>query len=150
VLKIQATPASQDIVDAIEIVRQLNADNSRKIPPNAPTSFIRKRWHDLVIKEEGIDRKYYELCLLSELKNVLRSGDAWVQGSRQFKDFNTYLISSEKFALLKKGNALPLTVPIDCDQYLQKRLDLLDSQLEKTNQLASIDQLPDAIINESA
>jgi len=149
VLKVQATPASQDIVDAIEIVRQLNIDNSRKIPANAPTSFIRKRWQDLVIKEEGIDRKYYELCLLSELKNVLRSGDAWVQGSRQFKNFNTYLIAPEKFALLKKDNVLPLTIPIDCDQYLQERLALLSNQLETTNQLAAADELPDAIINES-
>ncbi len=37
--------------------------------------------------DAGIDRRYYELCALSELKNALRSGDIWVQGSRQFKDF---------------------------------------------------------------
>ena len=35
----------------------------------------------------GIDRRFYELCALSELKNALRSGDVWVPGSRQFKDF---------------------------------------------------------------
>ena len=108
VLKIQATPASQGIVDAIEIVRQLNIDNSRKIPANAPTNFIRKRWQDLVIKEEGIDRKYYELCLLSELKNALRSGDAWVKGSRQFKNFNTYLIYSRKICTTEKRQCITI------------------------------------------
>ena len=34
-----------------------------------------------------MDRRFYELCVLSELKNALRSGDIWVEGSRQFKDF---------------------------------------------------------------
>ena len=136
-------------MDGIEVIRQLNADNSRKIPLNAPTNFIRKRWQDLVIKDNSIDRRYYELCLLSELKNVLRSGDAWVQDSRQFKDFNTYLISSEQFFLMKKHNKLPLTVPTDCNQYLQGRLELLETELEKTNRMAATDKLPGAIITES-
>ena len=30
--------------------------------------------------DASIDRRYYELCALSELKNSLRSGDIWVQG----------------------------------------------------------------------
>jgi hypothetical protein len=36
--------------------------------------------------------KKFGLCLLSELKNSLRSGGIWVQGSRQFKDFGEYLL----------------------------------------------------------
>ncbi len=52
----------------------------------------------------GIDRRYYELCVLSELKNSLRSGDIWVQGSRQFKDFDEYLVPIEKFATQKQNN----------------------------------------------
>ncbi|MCS6040309.1 hypothetical protein LNP20_30090 [Klebsiella pneumoniae subsp. pneumoniae] len=52
--------------------------------------------------DTGIDRRYYELCALSELKNALRSGDIWVQGSRQFKDFEDYLVPPAKFASLKR------------------------------------------------
>jgi TnpA family transposase len=149
VLNIQATPASQDIVDGIALLRSLNADNNRKLPLDAPTSFIKKRWQDLVIKDNGIDRRYYELCLLSELKNVLRSGDAWVQGSRQFKDFATYLITTEQFTQLKQNNELPLTVNIDCSQYLHERLTLLASQLATVNRMATDDELPDAVITDS-
>ncbi|MBY0545567.1 MAG: Tn3 family transposase [Gammaproteobacteria bacterium] len=148
-LKIQATPASQDIVDGIAILRSLNTENNRKLPLNAPTSFIRKRWQDLVFKDKGIDRRYYELCLLSELKGVLRSGDAWVQGSRQFKDFNTYLVTPEKYTTLKQNNELPLKVATDCDQYLYEHLTLLESELIKVNQMAAADDLPDAVITES-
>lgn len=149
VLKIQATPASQDIVDGIVILRTLNAGNSRKLPNNAPTRFIKKRWQDLVIKDKGIDLRYYELCLLSELKNVLRSGDAWVVGSRQFKDFNAYLISPEKYTQLKQNNGLPLKVDTDCNHYLQARLALLESRLETVNRMAAADELPDAAISEA-
>ncbi len=30
----------------------------------------------------GLDRKFYEICALSELKNALRSGDIWVKRAR--------------------------------------------------------------------
>jgi hypothetical protein len=34
----------------------------------------------------------YELCMFSELRNRLRAGDVWVDRSRQYQDFETYLI----------------------------------------------------------
>ena len=52
---------------------------------------MKKRWENLVFTADGVDRRFYELCALAELKNALRFGDVWVQGSRQFKDFDEYL-----------------------------------------------------------
>ncbi len=86
-----AAPAAKNVLDAIEVLRGMNTDNARKLPADAPTGFIKPRWQKLVMTDAGIDRRYYELCALSELKNSLRSGDIWVQGSRQFKDFEDYL-----------------------------------------------------------
>jgi TnpA family transposase len=143
VLKIQATPSSKDILAGVEILRRLNAENTRKLPDDTPTSFVKKRWKDVVFKGKDIDRRYYELCLLSELKNALRSGDAWVEGSRQFKDFNTYLIPLEKLNELKQNQALP---QMDCTQYLNERLELLEKRLAHINKLAAENALPDATI----
>jgi hypothetical protein len=98
VLKLRAAPAAKGVLDAIEVLRGMNSDNARKVPADAPTAFIKPRWAKLVLTDDGIDRRYYELCALSELKNALRSGDVWVQGSRQFKDFDEYLVPAEKFA----------------------------------------------------
>jgi hypothetical protein len=119
VLKLRAAPAAKDVLDAIEVLRGMNSDNARKVPADAPTDFIKPRWQKLVMTDAGIDRRYYELCALSELKNALRSGDIWVQGSRQFKDFEDYLVPPEKFASLKQSSELPLAVATDCDQYLR-------------------------------
>lgn len=148
VLKLRAAPAAMGVLDAIDVLRTMNAENARKVPADAPTEFIKKRWAKLVLIDEGIDRRYYELCALSELKNALRSGDVWVHGSRQFKDFDEYLLPAEKFATLKCTSELPLAVPTDCDQYLDDRLLLLERQLGTVNRMAGAGagDLPDAVI----
>jgi TnpA family transposase len=135
--------------EAIEALRRMHRDNARKVPADAPTDFIKPRWQKVVVTDTGIDRRYYELCALSELKNALRSGDVWVQGSRQFKDFEDYLMPSAQFASLKQASALPLAVPTDCDQYLSERLELLEAQLATVNRMALGNALPDAVITES-
>jgi TnpA family transposase len=149
VLKLRAAPAAKDLMDAIEIIKGMNDNGSRKITKRPPTKFIKKRWHKLVFNDEGIDQRYYELCALSELKNALRSGDMWVQGSRQFKDFDEYLVPTEKFFHLQQSNHLPLAININCEQYLHDRIQLLEQQLKVTNKLASANNLPDAIITNS-
>ena len=149
VLKLRAAPAAQGVLDAIDVLRGMHADNARKVPTDAPTEFIKNRWEKLVLTDDGIDRRYYELCALSELKNALRSGDVWVQGSRQFKDFDEYLVPAAKFATMKLASELPLAVATDCDQYLHDRLLLLDQQLKTVNRMAAANDLPDAIISES-
>jgi TnpA family transposase len=149
VLKLRAAPAAKGVLDAIDVLRDMNNDNARKVPADAPTAFIKPRWAKLVLTDDGIDRRYYELCALSELKNALRSGDVWVQGSRQFKDFDEYLLPAEKFATLKLASELPLAVSTDCDQYLHDRLELLEQQLTTVNRMAAANNLPDAIITES-
>ena len=146
VLKLRAAPAAKDVLAAIEALRLMNASNAKQVPTDAPSKFITPRWARLVKTDTGFDRRFYELCALSELKNKLRSGDVWVQGSRQFKDFDEYLVPSEKFTAMQLANELPLSVPTDCDQYLQERLTLLESQLAKTNLMALANELPDAII----
>jgi len=149
VLKLRAAPAAKRVLDAIDVLRGMNADNTRKMPADAPTDFVKKRWAKLVITNDGIDRRFYELCALSELKNALRSGDVWAQGSRQFKDFDEYLLPTEKFAALKQSGDLPLAVVTDCDQYLRDRLLLLEQQLETVNRMAASNDLPDTILTES-
>ena len=148
-LVLHAAPTAKVILEAIEMLKQLNVAKLRKIPDDAPTGFVRKRWKPLVFTSEGISRRYYELCLLAELKNSLRSGDIWVQGSRQFKDFNEYLLPTQKYLDLKESGRLALSVASDCEQYLKDRLQHLSQQLGIVDQLAAHDELPEASIGSS-
>ena len=72
-----------------------------------------------------------------------------MQGSRQFKDFDEYLLPAETVAALKRTDSLPLAVTTDCEQYLDDRLRLLEQRLDAVNRLAAANELPDAIITES-
>ena len=147
VLKLKAAPAAQAVLDAIDVVRAMNATGSRKVPEDAPTSFIKARWRPLVFTGEGIDRRFYEICALSELKNALRSGDISVLGSRQFRDFEDYFLPPDKFSAIQKARALPIAINPDLDQYLLERVLLLNQQLSTVNRLALANELPDAIIS---
>ena len=148
-LQFEAAPAAEPVLDAIELLRETNAANARKLPESAPVEFIHKRWGKLVLTEEGIDRRFYELCALAELKNALRSGDIWVKGSRQFRNFDEYLMTPERFEALHHGNRLSLAVATDCEVYLQDRLALLNEELDRVDRMAAADELPDAILTDS-
>ncbi|UMX71213.1 Tn3 family transposase [Klebsiella pneumoniae] len=126
VLELRAAPAAQGVLAAVQTLREMNADNLRKVPADAPTAFIKPRWKPLVITPEGLDRKFYEICALSELKNALRSGDIWVKGSRQFRDFGDYLLPAEKFAAWRE-QACPWRSTRTATSTWKSVLQLLDS-----------------------
>lgn len=149
VLGLHAAPAAKPVLDAIELLRKMNSGNLRKVPDCAPLDFIRERWSRLIFTDAGIDRRHYELCALSELKNALRSGDVWVEGSRQFKNFNEYLLPAQKFAALKGADELRLAVDSDCERYLKERLDTLNDQLQSVDLLAAANDLPNAILTDA-
>ena len=148
-LTMRAAPVARELLAAVEVLRGMNERQARKVPDDAPTSFVRKRWESLVRTPDGLDRRFYELCVLSELKNSLRSGDIWVQGSRQFKDFEEYLLAPPRFAAQRDQRALGLAVETDCELFLDARLGALEQELAKVEQLAAANELPNATITQS-
>jgi hypothetical protein len=66
----RAAPASRELLEAIRVLRDLNVRNARRVPDDAPTGFVRRRWEPHVFASEGIDRRFYELGVLSELRNA--------------------------------------------------------------------------------
>lgn len=68
-LTMKAAPTASELLSAVEVLKGMNERQARKVPDDAPTSFVRKRWGNLVRTPDGLDRRFYELCVLSELKN---------------------------------------------------------------------------------
>lgn len=148
-LTMKAAPTARELLAGVDVLKDMNERQARKVPDDAPTSFVRKRWESLVHTPEGLDRRFYELCVLSELKNSLRSGDIWVQGSRQFKDFEEYLLPAQRFTVQREQKELGLAVETDCERFLQTRLSLLERELATVERLATANELPDAAVNSS-
>jgi TnpA family transposase len=149
VLSMKAAPAARAVLEAVDVLKSMNERQARKVPENAPTSFVRKRWKGLVCTAEGLDRRFYELCVLSEVKNALRSGDIWVEGSRQFKDFEEYLLPQSRFKAQCKQQELGLSVTTDCESFLEARLAVLNRELATVERLATQNELPDASITDA-
>lgn len=148
-LQLTAAPAAHDLLAGVETLKEMNRCQARKVPETAPTSFVRRRWEKVVHTNEGLDRRFYELCVLSQLKNALRSGDIWVRGSRQFKDFEEYLLPSARFSAQREQQELGLAVDTDCERFLKDRLALLERELGTVERLALQNELPDAAITNS-
>jgi TnpA family transposase len=141
-----AAPSSQSVAEALTLVRDLGR---KKVPENAPVDFVKPRWESHVLTDEGIDRHYYELCALSELRNGLRSGDIWVEGSHQYRQFEEYLLPTKDWQELRVTGTPPVAVPLDAATYLTERKTLLHEQLTRVGQLLKDNALPDVRIEKN-
>jgi hypothetical protein len=81
------------------------------------------------------------------LKNALRSGDVSVRGSRQFQDFEDYLMPRPEFEQNVARGGLRIAVPASPAAYLEERISLLQDALGQTDELARAGQLPDVELN---
>jgi TnpA family transposase len=140
----RGAPPSASLLKAIELLREMNESGKRKVPGTAPRGFVRQRWAPHVFSGDEIDRCYYELCVLSELRNGLRSGDVSVAGSRRYGDFESYLIAKDSWSGVRARGAAGVAVNTDCVTYLNDRREFLHEQLLRVDSLAEKGTLPEA------
>jgi len=80
------------------------------------------------------------------LRDRLRSGDIWVEGSRAFRAFDDFLMPPETFAARRSENELRLAVPDRFDDWRAERIALLESRLREVDALAAAGKLTEAVI----
>lgn len=124
-LEFRSTKSAEPLLQAVNIIRELNETGKRKVPEGAPLNFVSNRWQKHVYDEDGtINRHYYEMSVLTELRNYVRSGDVSIVGSRQHKDFDEYLVSKEDWKGIDPL-ATKLAVNLSAKEYLQERTESL-------------------------
>ncbi|QOY37630.1 Tn3 family transposase [Anaerobacillus isosaccharinicus] len=129
-LEFKSTQASKPLLSALNSIKEMNKSNKRKIPKGAPLDFVPKRWKKHVYDEEGnINRQYYEMAALTELKNQIRSGDVWVVGSRLHKDFEEYLVSKDNWKI-DRAKGTNLGVKMSYGEYISERIQSLNQKLK--------------------
>ncbi|NJM53065.1 MAG: hypothetical protein HC846_06530 [Blastocatellia bacterium] len=80
------------------------------------------RWREYVFDNTGkIIKKYYELCVIFELRQKLRSGDMWVEGSRRYARLESYLIPAEDWEKVRPTVCELLNLPTDGMKLLKLR-----------------------------
>jgi TnpA family transposase len=143
-----AASAATELLQALDLLRELNASGKRTLPEHLPAGFVKPRWRAHVFSTAGLpDRRFYELCVLSELRDRLRAGDVWVRGSRQYRDFEAYLIPPASFQALQK-DALPLAIDTDFTGYMAERRRCLEAKMTEVASKARAHTLPDVSLED--
>ncbi|MDN8593152.1 Tn3 family transposase [Paenibacillus sp. 11B] len=129
-LEFRSNKSAEPLMKAIDVIRDINETGKRKVPKDAPLNFVTNRWQKHVYDDDGtINRHYYEMAVITELRNYVRSGDVSIVGSRQHKDFDEYLVSKDEWSRIQPDET-KLVVSMTASDYLAERTASLIQRLE--------------------
>lgn len=115
---------------AIRLIIEVDTGERTDLPEWTPTDFVDIRWKPYVFQDGELQRRYYELCVMDKLRDDLRSGDIWVEGSKQYRHLKSFLIPDEQWQQMLDADVIPVAVPRNPLGYLRARADVLHKQLQ--------------------
>lgn len=128
------------LIKAIDVIRDANTRKSRDLPDGVPLPFPNRQWKRLITESGRIDRRRYEIAIMATLRDRLRAGDVWIEGTRNYQRFDAYLLGRRDAA--KVADVLPFDS--NAASYLADRARNLDWRLRrfakqlKTNKLEGV------------
>ena len=134
------------LLAAFDVLRAVHAAGQKNLPSQAPTAFLKSAWRKLIGTGAALDRRAYEVAVMMTLRDRLRSGDIWVEGSRAFRAFDDFLLPPETFAARRQENELGLAVSSRFDEWRAEHVGLLGSRLQEIDALAAAGKLTEAVI----
>ena len=150
--RFRAISAGAATLRAVEALRDVYGSGGRTWPKSLPTGFLRPAWRNAVLDNEGQSqtqhRRTWEAATLLALRDRLRAGDIWVEGSRQWRAVEDQLLSPALFAAMREAGPLPVAVPASALEYLAERRDLLERRLKEIDVKAGANTLEDVRIKE--
>lgn len=116
---------SSDLLKAIDILRNLNSNNKRKLPEDTPMGFVPVKLITLVAPYGNIDKQAWECALLTRVRDEIKAGNLSVKGSKRFCQFDDFFINDNEWIKIRsdffKRANLP-EQPSDVSAYLRTRL----------------------------
>lgn len=115
-----------DLLEAVSLLKNLNATHQRKLPENAPVGFIQKKLKKKIVQDEGVNRRDWECALYLALKNEVKNSNFVIKGSKRFASIDTFFMPKEQWVSYRPGFFARANLPEnpnDVKHYLQKRLD---------------------------
>ena len=121
----RASRRGDSVLAAIELLTQMHRENRRAFPDKFPIGHLDEPEKKLILAGGKPDRPLYEVATLGALRDRLRSGDIWVEGSRAYRPLDEYLMPTGAFTEKKDADRLNLGVPGDAPAWLE--LDAADA-----------------------
>jgi TnpA family transposase len=90
-----ATPAGQSVLEALTFLRSLEGVRRPSLQ-DAPLEFVPAGWRRAVVSADGVvNRRFYTLCVLTRLHDLLRRREVFVPGSRRWGDPRAQLLHGD-------------------------------------------------------
>jgi TnpA family transposase len=123
----------ESLLAALDILREMNEAGDTLLPvtfEDVPTDFVPAQWRNRVLNRDGtVNRRDYEMCALSDLRDSLRSGAVWLEGSRQYANLDSYLIPKGRWEQLRQTYCDIVGIPEDGAVQLELKQAALEKNL---------------------
>jgi len=116
---------NESLLQAINLLRRMNAEGKRKIPDNVSLDFIPPRIRPFVESNDQVDRKGFECALLTALRDEVKRGNLWVPHSKRFGRLEAFFISADEWSAMRTTFFQRAGLPCQADgvsPYLTERL----------------------------
>ena len=131
-LPFQGEPGSEQLLQGLDLVRQLDAGTLKTMPRLAPTAFVpRKFWSALSGPDGTLDRRTWELGLAVSVRDGLRSGDVFLPASRRHVSFPNLVYDPVRWQAERADAYTELQLPQAPDDFcgrLQREFDTVAQQ----------------------
>lgn len=134
----KAPQGGTSLLEAIDLLRAHNKSGKRNLPEAPPAPFSTRHWKTLIFEGEAPDRRLYETAVMTTLRDRLRGGDVWVEGTSDYRRFDSYLLAKDQALDILADT----TLPSDGTHWLQERRRLLDARLERFQSRLRRGELP--------
>lgn len=91
-----------NLLEAMDLLRQLNDQNRRKLPDDVPLEFIPRKIRPLIQNNGTIDKAGWECALLTAVRDEIKAGNLSVKMSKRFGRFDDFFISSDQWAKVRE------------------------------------------------
>lgn len=128
------------LLAAVNLLKSLNEEGTRRVPSDAPVGFAPARWRASLTDPDGrIDRRAWERCTLFETRTALRGANLWVEHSRRYQNPANTLLPECDWQRLRPANEVATGISLEgpqrlgqLNQQLLTNIELLDATLEST------------------
>jgi hypothetical protein len=125
----------ESLLEALDVLREMNEADDTLLPAtfeDVPTEFVPAQWQNRVLNKDGtVNRRDYEMCALSDLRDSLRSGAVWLEGSRQYANLDSYLIPKARWEQLRQTYCDMVGIPEDGATQLELKQAVLEESLAR-------------------
>ncbi|SFU91934.1 Transposase and inactivated derivatives, TnpA family [Xenorhabdus koppenhoeferi] len=123
--------------------------HGRKLPNRVPLDFMSRKWQRRVSPVgENTDLQAWEVAVFVHLRDRLKTGDIWVDGSRAWRSFEDYLLPRHVFDQMRAESRLGLAIPDNFSQWRAERTATLNAKLKALAKAAAANAIPDAELSD--